>query len=226
MRMTRTTAAFIGITLCATMAHAQATQRGFSVILLLGETQGGSTVENLPPAPGVRKALADVKEFLPYKRYRVLDTQWSRSGSTRMRGLDDQEYDVELNADVIMPTPAHPKPDTLMVLFKLQEVNAAATAGEEFSRSVAAADMEKQRADIERQIDQGPSGPKVPELMARKAQLEKQIRLARARRLIESRFEMQIGETVVVGTSKLGGGDKGLVVLLPTPDCRLPTADC
>ena len=27
-------------------------------------------------------------------------------------------------------------------------------------------------------------------------------------------FEMAIGETVVVGTSKIGGGDKGLVVLL------------
>ena len=36
----------------------------------------------------------------------------------------------------------------------------------------------------------------------------------RARKLIDSKFEMAVGETVVVGTSRLGGGDKGLVVLL------------
>jgi hypothetical protein len=74
--------------------------------------------------------------------------------------------------------------------------------------------MEKQRAAIQRQINEGAPGPMVPELMARKAQLDKQIRMARARKLIESKFEMEIGETVVVGTSKIGGGDRGLVVLL------------
>jgi hypothetical protein len=44
--------------------------------------------------------------------------------------------------------------------------------------------------------------------------LQKQLRLVRAKKLIDSQFEMEIGETVVVGTSKIGGGDKGLVVLL------------
>jgi hypothetical protein len=38
--------------------------------------------------------------------------------------------------------------------------------------------------------------------------------MARAKKLIDSQFEMEIGETVVVGTSRIGGGDKGLVVLL------------
>jgi hypothetical protein len=155
-----------------------------------------------------------VKEFLPYKSYRVLDTQWLRSGSTRMRGLDGEEYDVEITADEIMPTPVHPKPGTLNVILRLQEPGAAATPGEEFSRSIAASEMEKQRASIQRQINEGAPGPMVPELIARKAQLDRQIRMARARKLIESRFEMEVGETVVVGTSKIGGGDKGLVVLL------------
>jgi len=44
--------------------------------------------------------------------------------------------------------------------------------------------------------------------------LIKQLRLARAHKLIDTQFEMAPGETVVVGTSKIGGGDKGLVVLL------------
>src|SRR5262245_24985233 len=85
----------------ASAAHAQSTQRGFSVVLLLGETQAASSGDSLPPAPALRKALNDVKDFLPYKSYRVLDTQWLRAGSTRMRGPDDQEYDIDLVADEI-----------------------------------------------------------------------------------------------------------------------------
>lgn len=46
-----------------------------------------------------------------------------------------------------------------------------------------------------------------------KARCDRQIRLARVRKLIDSRFDMAFGETVVVGTSKIGG-DAGLVMLL------------
>jgi hypothetical protein len=52
------------------------------------------------------------------------------------------------------------------------------------------------------------------EQKARIEGVEKQIRLAQARKLIDSQFDMAVGETVVVGTSKIGGGDKDLVVLL------------
>ena len=79
---------------CASIAHAQPRQRGFSVILLVGETQGTASVDSQPAV--VRKALNDVKDFLPYKSYRVIDTQWLQGGVTRMRGLDNQEYDVEV----------------------------------------------------------------------------------------------------------------------------------
>ena len=60
----------------ATTAHAQqSTQiRGFSVVLLLGEKQGSIPAEGL--SPSALRAIADIKEFLPYKGYRVLDTQW------------------------------------------------------------------------------------------------------------------------------------------------------
>jgi uncharacterized protein with von Willebrand factor type A (vWA) domain len=198
----------------STVANAQTTQRGFSVVLLIGEAQNAGGGDGMPPAATLRKALNDVKDFLPYKSYRVLDTQWLRGGSTRMKGLDDQEYDVDLGTDEISPNPFHPKEGMLNVVFHLQEVGAAANSSEEFGRMIQVADMEKQRASIQRQIVEGAPGTTVPELMARKAQLEKQIRLAKARKLIDSRFEMAIGETVVVGTSKIGGGEKGLVVLL------------
>ena len=200
--------------LCATVAHAQTRYNGFSVVLLLGETQGTAAGDGLPPAPGVRKALADVKDFLPYKSYKTLDTQWLRSGSTRMKGPDDQEYNVDVAGDEIVSNPFHPKEGMLNVLFKLQEVGAAMNASEEYGRSIQVADMEKQLVTIQHRLNEGAPGPRISELMAAKDRLNRQIRLARARKLIESKFEMAPGETVVVGTSKIGGGDKGLVVLL------------
>ena len=69
--------------------------QAFSVALLLGEIQGASAADNLPD--GARKALADVRDFLPYKSYRLLDTQWIRccagpAVEGRLRGLEDQYY--------------------------------------------------------------------------------------------------------------------------------------
>jgi hypothetical protein len=78
--------------------------QGFSVALLLGETQGSSTPDNVPA--GATKALADVREFLPYKSYRLLDTQWIRccAGSYvsgRLRGLDEQQYSFQIDIDSV-----------------------------------------------------------------------------------------------------------------------------
>jgi hypothetical protein len=197
--------------LFAALAHAQSSQRGFSVVLLLGETQSASSGEALPPA--LRKALSDVKDFLPYKSYRVLDTQWLRGGSTRMKGLDDQEYDVDLIVDVIPAVPLCTKDCVLNVLFHLQEVGAPANSSEEYGRSIQVANMEKERTHMVALLPAA-QGAMLQEQKARIEQLDRQIRLAKARKLIDSRFQMALGETVVVGTSKIGGGDKGLVVLL------------
>jgi len=198
--------------LSATFAHAQSTQRGFSVVLLLGETQAAASGDGLPPAPALRKALNDVKDFLPYKAYKTLDTQWLRGGSTRMKGLDDQEYDIDLIADAIPAVPLCTKDCVLNVIFHLQEVGAAANSSEEYGRSIQVADMEKRRAALVAQLPSA-QGAMVQEQKSRIEQLDRQIRLAKARKLIDSRFQMALGETVVVGTSKIGG-DKGLVVLL------------
>jgi septal ring factor EnvC (AmiA/AmiB activator) len=78
---------------------------------------------------------------------------------------------------------------------------------------VQAAELEKQLASLRAQLSTA-QGAMVQEQKARIDRVEKQMKLARSRKLIESKFEMAIGETVVVGTSKIGGGDKGLVVLL------------
>jgi hypothetical protein len=197
----------------ATIAHAQSSQRGFSVVLLLGETQATTGGDSLPPAPGLRKALSDVKDFLPYKGYRVLDTQWLRGGSTRMKGPDDQEYDVDLIVDTIPLVPLCTKDCVLNVLFHLQEVGAAANSSEEYGRSMQVANLLQERAGTVAKLP-SMQGAELQMWKARIEQIDKQIRLAKARKLIDSRFQMVLGETVVVGTSKIGGGDKGLVVLL------------
>jgi hypothetical protein len=217
MRTWKTISAMTTVALlCATAVHAQSRYNGFSVVLLLGETQGAAAGDGLPPAPGLRKALADVKDFLPYRNYKTLDTQWLRSGSTRMKGPDDQEYDVEVgDVDQIIPNPLRPKDGVIKVAFKLQEVGAAMNASEEYGRSVQITDMQNQIASLRsRMAENTGAAPGLQEMKGRISQLEKQIRLAKARKLIDSQFEMEPGETVVVGTSKIGGGDKGLVVLL------------
>ena len=217
MRTSRITLTFVAVALaCATAAQAQAPtrQRGYSVVLVLGDTKAGPAAENVPPA--VQKALNDVKDFLPYKSYRVLDTQWvagSLSATTRLHGLDDQEYDVVITADEEL---GGPHQGLLNVMFKLQEVGAggtpnfggAAGPNEEMARSMAAADIDRQRAAIAASLAEvrtkyGSNHPAVRQLESQLADLDKRLALLRARRLIDSRFEMAIGETVVVGTSRV-----------------------
>ena len=60
---------------------------------------GGQTAP-APRAAGCRaKALADMKDFLPYKSYRVLDNQWITAGDgshviSRLRGVNGQELEL------------------------------------------------------------------------------------------------------------------------------------
>src|SRR6185503_4348881 len=48
--------------------------QGYSVVLVVGDMQATSTDGNVPAA--ARKALTDMKDFLPYKSYHLLDAQW------------------------------------------------------------------------------------------------------------------------------------------------------
>jgi hypothetical protein len=82
--------------------------QGFSLLLLLGDTQGAAQPANIS-APA-RKALADIKDFLPYKNYRILDTQWvagsdDGSSSGSLRGLDNENYQFTLRTFGRTPQP-------------------------------------------------------------------------------------------------------------------------
>lgn len=217
--------------------------QGFSVVLVLGDLQGGATSDNVPAA--ARKALADMKDFLPYKSYRLLDVQWtlccSRTPSTsvvsRLRGADGQEYELSLNTSA----------DTrgrLGVRFQLREPSGqsghAGPASEvviQLQREVARLEQELEAATrnaharaevgVGRPVDEDRN---VQDLRSKLAEMK--IRLARSSMdqrtasqgrsvlksmnpsVIDTSFTMDVGETVVVGTSRVAGGEKALIALL------------
>lgn len=207
--------------------------QGFSVVLVLGEMQGSGPAENVPPA--ARKALADMKDFLPYKSYRLLDAQWTlccgRSMiATRLRGPDQQDYDLELD-----PGPSETS-GKWNVRFLLREATAASeppAGGVSVDRSAAIA---AQRAELETRIKQlreryDENHPQVRLLREQLLELDRQ-QLAtrkeegmqrRHRTLLDTSFTMDIGETVVVGTSRLQG-DKALIALLTAAASTKPSA--
>ena len=106
-------------------------RRGFNVVLLLGDMQDAGGLDTVPV--GARKALTDMKDFLPYKGYRLLDTQWvlaSNSGPaiTRLRGTEDQEYELELRASPTMQPDARGFNQTgISVRFFLREASDGTT---------------------------------------------------------------------------------------------------
>ena len=115
-------------------------RRGFNIVLLLGDMVGPDGQDGIPTA--ARKALADMKDFLPYKAYRLLDTQWiigasSGAAVTRLRGVDEQEYELELRASPLLtPATAAVDPGGLSVRFVLRE-------SAEIAKTLSKADGEK-----------------------------------------------------------------------------------
>ena len=114
MRTLHVTAAALALCATATLVQAQEPRRvqGFSVLLLVGETQGAAAPPENISAPA-RKALADIKDFLPYKRYRALDTVWvagtDRGNSSGGFRTENGNYDFEL---ITFPKDLGAKPGT------------------------------------------------------------------------------------------------------------------
>jgi len=73
--------------------------QGFSVVLVVADLQASTAPDDVPPA--ARRALADMKEFLPYKSYKLVDAAWvlgqgMGNTTTRLRGPEEQDYEVVL----------------------------------------------------------------------------------------------------------------------------------
>ena len=107
-------------------AQESARLRGFSVVLLLGEQTGSIPTQGL--SASAQRALADIKEFLPYKGYRVLDTQWVAGyefgrSKGQIRGLEQKDFTFELETrpdlNLIAAKPGAPNGPLAWAQFKL-----------------------------------------------------------------------------------------------------------
>ena len=142
----------------------------FQVSLLLADTQGGAEYEGL--SKNAQKALEDLRDFLPFRSYRLLDFAWLRTSSrssAKIQGPDGRHYELSLHLGG--------------QLFE--------DSGKLFISSFDLVDASRHDEDLE-----GAS------------------MIRRRRSLISTSFGMQEGETVVVGTSRLEGDRRALVVLL------------
>lgn len=186
---------------------ASPTVHGFNVVLVLGDLQGTTKFDNMPEA--AKKALADMRDFLPYKSYRLLDTQWILCcGSTkvgagisgRLRGVsqalgsEEQEYPFNV-------TLAGVNGQQLSVRFVMTD------GGGSKKNTTPKPQPDLTDGDIKREKE------------LQKA-LDELTRSGTKAAIIDSTFSMDIGETVVIGTSSLKG-DKALIALLTA--ARRPT---
>jgi hypothetical protein len=157
---------------------------GFAITLVLGDMKYTGASDTIPPP--ARKALGDVKDFLPYKEYRLLDSQWmlccgGRPVLTRLKGPDQREYAVE-----VFVTRGGAKLEILQVRFVLSDAGAS-EKGAAGSAAAPAGDASARE----------PAGRDAP-----------------SRTVMDASFQMDITETVVVGTSRLKGGDNALIAVL------------
>ena len=211
---------------------AVASPQGYSVVLVLGDMQNASPGDSNVPA-AARKALADLKDFLPYKSYRLLDAQWmlgSQRTVSRLRGPNDQEYQLTLRGVQVAG-------GKLNVAFRLAEP-AAATAtllmprpgeSDAIAARLAALQNALQEARAKAAQARDANGDKRAEIAAAAndkaaaiareiVQLEQEASMKEAtirgtHAVIDTSFTMDVGETVVVGTSRVAG-DKALIALL------------
>ena len=243
--------------------------QGFSVVLVLGDIQGAAIADDVPPA--ARKALVDMREFLPFKSYKLLDAAWvmccgqgsyapvdrrpaAQSGSGGgmtpqtlsqvLRGPEDQEYELRLST-------SRAEGSRVFVRFTLlggglsRDVVADTTSAAAASRTTARriADLTDQRALLDKQLKEArskyevgvaPADP-IAKLEVEIRRVDREIEDLRARleegssgrsmargsveraarsAIIDTTFTMDVGETVVVGTSRLKGGSRALIALL------------
>ena len=227
--------------------------QGFSVVLVLGDLQGASIADDVPPA--ARKALADMRDFLPFKSYKLLDAAWllccgnqlpSASPESRpvnpitqiLRGPDDQEYELKLSA-------SRAEASRVFVRFALEsgsepDPTVVGVAERDVARTLADYQdkkqfLEKQLQEQRQKVEVGVISPsdaglskieleirslqrRIDDINARMAKGSRPARGSlqggRRQSVIDTSFTMDVGETVVVGTSRQKGGSKALIALL------------
>lgn len=203
--------------------------QGFSVVLVLADLTATNAQDDVPPA--ARRALADMKDFLPYKSYKLLDAAWllgQGQQTIRLRGPEEQDYELRL----VTPGWASGS-GRLSVQFQLREAQGQeAAAAEEALHAKMSEAGEMDRLSVAlREAREKRDQAKVRELekelaTMRDARTRTAVRsrkaLASNRPIIDTSFTMDVGETVVVGTSRLKENDGALIALLTAVPPRPP----
>ena len=214
---------------------------GFSVVLVVGAMQGaaGSEADNVPET--AKKALTDMRGFLPYKRYQLLDAAWmlccgsAKSGvSGRVRGPNDLDYAYSVDPITVSDS-------KLNVRFSMREVRETLAqptpqgqlsdqARLEHSRQLYEAIRERDEASVlarslKQKYDVGlaPRPEKEAAELRHKRAAQRvedlqhlggaRVSGSSGRNIMDSTFSIAPGETVVVGTSRLHG-DQALIAIL------------
>lgn len=137
----------------------------FGVILLQGTNQ--AITESQPLAPKTLKVLEEVRDFLPYKNFKLLDSSFIRSdrdANFRLKGPNNHTYSAEMRFS------AHPEQKDLLQVHNFQ---------------------------IAELVDQVVGGKETKYVINH----------------IETSFSIKIGETIVVGTSRVNSGEEAVIVL-------------
>ena len=231
---------------------ATSTLQGFNIVLVAGEmqAQGHAPDDNVPAA--AQKALNDMKDFLPFKHYRLLDSQWTLCCSSievpitgRLRATLPPEGDRKFGAqyEYVFHLAVRRGADQgkLPIAFVLQPASASRTpAAQEVMSAVRESELEKRISELRRELDTledeiprrekslGRNHPEVQALLEqvrrvnqRHEQTKSELAHGKVYRsaatqptaLIDSNFTMDVGETVVVGTSAIGG-NKALIAIV------------
>ncbi len=152
-------------------------------VIMIEATMSDLPAEGIPRA--AMQSLADMRDILPYKGYRLLDTALLRTAShanATLKGPGGRPFSVHLSMDQPRARAEEEEgPDLFFRSFRVAE------AGTESPPEPEGTDTKESYA---------PRAPKAP------------------RTLISTSFGMDVGETLIVGSSRLDGDQTALILLV------------
>jgi len=172
---------------------------GFSVVLVIGGTQGASASDNVPEA--ARKALADMKDFLPYKRYQLLDAAWilccapdTTQVSGRVRGPDGRDYLYSVDPGAIAGS-------KLNLRFNLREVRdvPASSANVDKLSDTARLEYMKHQSEATRELEEA-------ELQVRTIRPRVEVGTATPSELESATIRLRSAQQRLQDLQRIGGG--------------------
>ena len=197
--------------------------QAFQLVLLAAHRGGSGIPEGLPAS--ARKALADMADFLPYGRFDLLAPagfiRTTREARVTVASDEDVSYELDM---AFRGDPRQAGSELLVDVFRLRLVPAEPmaialamqpgfSAGASLPRRPSSGDGTPAAATAP-PARSGAPGANAAAPAASPAPPAATPPPSVAENLLSTSFAIRKGETVVVGTSKLSGNDRALVVLL------------